>query len=133
MNSEKSPTPYELIGGADTLRQLVNAFYDRVAVDPDLSPIFPEDFTEIKEKQYLFLTQFFGGPRLYTNVHGHPMMRARHLPHPITPRRAKAWLACMSGAMDDIHLDGPIRDFMFTRLTQVAKHMVNKPDEKVEP
>lgn len=132
MQSEQSQTPYELIGGAETVRNLVNAFYARVALDPDLSPIFPEDFTEIKEKQYKFLTQFLGGPHLYNQAYGHPMMRKRHLPHPVTPKRAKAWLACMSEAMDEIHLEGPVREFIFARLTQVAKHMVNQPDEATE-
>lgn len=132
MNSEETQTPYEQIGGAETLRNLVNCFYDRVAKDPDLAPIFPDDFTEIKEKQYMFLTQFLGGPRLYSEVYGHPRMRARHLPHPVTPKRAEAWLKCMSNAMDDIHLEGPIREFFFTRLTQVANHMINQPDDTAE-
>lgn len=129
MQTDPDQTPYELIGGAETVRNLVNAFYARVAQDPDLSPIFPDDFTEVKEKQYMFLTQFLGGPHLYSQVHGHPMLRKRHLPFPITPRRAKAWLACMSGAMDDIRLQGPVRDFIFARLSQVARHMVNQPDD----
>lgn len=132
MGSEKTQTPYELIGGAETVRQLVNSFYDRVARDPDLAPIFPDDLTEIAEKQYMFLTQFLGGPRLYSDVYGSPMMRRRHLPHPITPKRAKAWLSCMSRAMDDVHMEGPVRDFIFARLTQVAKHMVNQEDEIAE-
>lgn len=128
MRNESSKTPYEIIGGAETVRNLVTAFYNRVAQDPDLAPIFPDDFTEIREKQYLFLTQFLGGPPLYNQTHGHPMMRKRHLPFPITPHRAKAWLKCMSGAMDEIGMDGPVRDFIFTRLTQVARHMVNQPE-----
>ncbi len=124
--------PYEDIGGAKTIRQLVEAFYPRVVEDPDLSPIFPEDINPVKEKQYLFLTQFFGGPPLYSDTHGHPMLRARHMPFPITPRRAQAWLRCMSEAMDEIGLEGPVREYMFQRLTMTAYHMVNRPGEAAE-
>lgn len=129
MGNKTTPTPYDLVGGAKTIQKLVDVFYDYVAQDPDLAPIFPDDFTEIRKKQYMFLTQFFGGPRLYNETYGSPMMRARHLPFPITPKRKEAWLACMSKAMDDIGLEGPVREFMFARLTQVAQHMVNQPED----
>lgn len=125
---QQSETPYDRIGGADTVRRLVDAFYTRVAVDPDLAPIFPPDLTEVREKQYLFLTQFFGGPPLYTEAHGAPMLRARHLPRPITLRRAEAWLRCMAAAMDEVGLEGPVREFLFARLTGTAHHMVNKAE-----
>ena len=122
-------TPFELVGGSDTIRRLVDAFYPRVQADPDLAPIFPDDITPVREKQYLFLTQFLGGPPLYSERHGHPMMRARHLPHPVTPRRRDAWLRCMGAAMDEIGLSGDVRQFVFARLAQVADHMVNRPDD----
>jgi hemoglobin len=118
---------YELIGGADTIRRLIDAFYSKVATHPDLKPIFPDDLTEVANKQSLFLTQFFGGPTLYSDKFGHPMLRARHLHFEITPQRAKAWLSCMSAALDEIGLTGPVRDYMYERLTQTAYHMVNSP------
>ncbi|MBX6394266.1 MAG: globin [Alicyclobacillaceae bacterium] len=121
-------TPYELIGGAEALRRLVEAFYKRVAEHPDLKPIFPEDLAPVRERQYKFLTQFLGGPPLYSQEYGHPMLRARHMRFPITPKRAKAWLSCMSEAMDEAGIQGPIRDFVFERLTLTARHMVNTPD-----
>ena len=120
-----SQTPYEAIGGAPTVAKLVEAFYARVARHPELKPLFPDDFTEIKKKQYAFLTQFFGGPHLFSEQYGPPMMRARHLPHPITPRRAEAWLACMSEALTEAGIEGPVRDYLFSRLTMTAYHMVN--------
>ncbi|MBO9542292.1 globin [bacterium] len=119
---------YEAIGGDETIRRLVVAFYARVAVDPDLTPIFPEDLTETTEKQRLFLTQFLGGPPLYTQTHGHPRMRARHLPFPITPTRREAWLRNMAAAMDEIGLSGPEREEFFERLTLTAHHMENTPE-----
>ena len=97
-----------------------------MAQHPNLAPLFPADFTEVKEKQYLFLTQFLGGPALYSERYGPAMMRARHLRFPIDQERAGDWLSCMSGAMDDIGLTGPVREFVFQRLTQTAHHFVNQ-------
>ena len=122
-------TPFELMGGSDTIQRLVDVFYPRVQADPDLAPIFPEDITPVRDKQYLFLTQFLGGPPLYSEQYGHPMLRARHLPHAVTPRRRDAWLRCMAAAMDEIGLAGDVREFVFARLVQVADHMVNRPDD----
>lgn len=120
--------PYEAVGGAEMIHHLVEEFYDRVALHPDLKPIFPDDLTETARKQKQFLTQFLGGPRLYSEEHGHPMLRARHLPFPITPRRAKAWLSCMKEAMEEVNFPEPWREQIFDRLTKVAHHMVNTED-----
>ncbi|AMA73719.1 globin [Aneurinibacillus thermoaerophilus] len=125
-----SQTPYEAIGGEETIRKLVNAFYLRVAKDPLLRPIFPEDLTLTTQKQFMFLTQFLGGEPLYSNVYGHPMMRARHMRFQITPKRAERWLALMKEAMDEIGMEGPAREYMYQRLIQVAHHMVNSPDDE---
>lgn len=109
------------------MRRLVEAFYDRVAAHPNLSPLFSDDFTSVKEKQHDFLTQFLGGPALYSQKHGPAMMRARHLRFPIDEQRAQDWLSCMSGAMDDIGLGDPVRHFVFERLAQTARHFINQP------
>ncbi|MHC0036685.1 globin domain-containing protein [Pseudoneobacillus sp. C159] len=124
-------TPFEVIG-EEKLHRLVDAFYSRVSKDPDLAPIFPSGFSEIARKQKQFLTQYLGGPPLYSNEHGHPMMRARHLPFEVTPKRAKAWLACMASAMDEVELTGPLRDEFYHRLVLTAQHMINTPDEGEE-
>ena len=121
-------TPYETIGGAETVAKLVDAFYPRVQAHPELAPLFPADITAVRDRQYLFLTQFLGGPPLFSEQHGHPMLRARHAPHRITPAGARAWLGCMEAAMDDIGLTGDMRDFIFQRLTTTAHHMVNSAD-----
>lgn len=122
--SEKRLTPYQVIGEV-TLHLLVDAFYSRVSQHPDLTPIFPNDLTETARKQKQFLTQYLGGPSLYSEEHGHPMMRARHLPFPITETRARAWLACMREAMDEVGLQGSIRDEFYARLELTAAHMIN--------
>lgn len=126
--AEQWKTPYESIGGEETIAKLVEAFYNRVAKHPDLKPIFPDDLTETARKQKQFLTQYLGGPPLYTEEHGHPMLRARHLPFEITPTRAKAWLACMREAMDEVGLSGQVRDEFYQRLVLTAQHMINTPE-----
>ncbi|MEH7117395.1 globin [Neobacillus vireti] len=125
---DKKLTPFEQIG-EDLLHRLVDTFYSLVAQHPDLAPIFPNQFSEIARKQKQFLTQYLGGPPLYTEEHGHPMMRARHLPFPVTPTRAEAWLSCMKQAMDRIGLEGPVREDFYARLYLTAQHMINTPDD----
>ncbi|MCH1642633.1 globin [Paenibacillus timonensis] len=118
---------YDNLGGEGTIRRLVEAFYPRVQRDPLLGPLFPEDITPVMEKQFMFLSQFFGGPALYSDAFGHPMMRARHLPFPVTTERAEAWLACMSAALEEIGIEEPLRNFVLERLSGPAFHFVNTP------
>ncbi|MBH0228801.1 globin [Halobacillus yeomjeoni] len=116
--------------GKEKIDELVEAFYKRVSKHPDLIPIFPDDLSETIRKQKQFLTQFFGGPALYIEEHGHPMLRARHLPFKITPTRRDAWLSCMSGALSETGIEEPYRSYMFERLTMTANHMMNTPDDE---
>ncbi|WP_028546838.1 globin [Paenibacillus taiwanensis] len=120
-------TIYEAIGGEQTVRRMVEAFYPRVQSEPLLAPLFPEDITPVMEKQFMFLSQFFGGPALFSDAYGHPMMRARHMPFPITPERAEAWLNCMRQAMQDIEMDPELREIVIQRLSGPAHHFVNQP------
>lgn len=123
-----TPTIYEHIGGEKTLRKLVNVFYRKVKAHPELGPLFPEDIRPVREKQFMFLSQFFGGPRLYTDAYGPPMMRARHLPFPITPRRAAEWLECMEAALKEIGMPEPLQEVLMERLKGPAYHFVNTED-----
>jgi hemoglobin len=118
-------TLYERIGGADTLRLLTDRFYDLVFEHELISRLFKSDKEEIKEKQRLFLTQFLGGPQLYSDIHGHPMMRARHMPHTITEDDAIAWLQCMSAAVGELPIDKSLKDELFDRFPRTAFFMVN--------
>jgi hemoglobin len=121
-----TPTLYEQIGGEETVRALVEAFYPKVQAHPLLAPLFPENIRPVMEKQFMFLTQFLGGPPLYSEVHGTPMLRARHLPFPITRQRSEAWLACMKTAMEEVGIDGIAGEQMWNRLVMTAFHMVNQ-------
>ncbi|AZK46228.1 globin [Paenibacillus lentus] len=118
---------YDNLGGEKAIRQLVEAFYPKVQANPLLGPLFPEDIRPVMEKQFMFLSQFFGGPSLFSDAFGHPMMRARHLPFPVTRERAEAWLACMTEALGEIGVDNELKDFIIQRLSGPAFHFVNTP------
>ncbi|HEU4751706.1 MAG TPA: globin, partial [Armatimonadota bacterium] len=77
------PTIYELAGGDAPFARLVEAFYAGVENDPVLRPMYPEDLSDARERLFLFLTQFFGGPRRYEEQRGHPRLRMRHFPFAI--------------------------------------------------
>jgi|SRR5690625_3795537 len=119
-------TIYEEIG-AEKIEEIVNAFYPKVYADPDLIPIFDiVDIKEIMRKQKMFLTQFTGGPALYSAEFGSPRMKHRHLPHEITPTRARAWLRCMKEAFEEVGLwDEPVGQAFYGRIKEVAVIMVN--------
>ncbi|GAF13610.1 LOW QUALITY PROTEIN: hemoglobin-like protein HbO [Bacillus sp. JCM 19045] len=125
MPSNNEVSPLEALGGQQVLDQLVDRFYTYIKEHDDVRHLFPDDLTQTAYKQKNFLTQFFGGPPLYTEEFGHPRLRHRHLPFTITTVQAEAWLSCMERAMDDVHLSGDIRDYMMHRLTLTAHHMVN--------
>lgn len=118
-------TVYERLGEAN-LKLLVDRFYDRVFDHEQIAHLFKTDKELIKEKQRLFLTQFFGGPALYSHHYGHPQLRARHLPHAIGEEDAVAWLSCMSEAITSLAIDEPLKDEMFKRLVPTAMFMVNR-------
>ncbi len=114
--------------GEENIHLLVDRFYDLVFQHKQISHLFKNDKEEIKAKQRLFLTQFLGGPALYSEKYGHPQLRARHLPHPITPDDAVAWLACMSSAIKTLPLDEKLKDELFARFPPTAMFMVNQED-----
>lgn len=124
----ENQTLYERIGGDAALRQLTDKFYDLVFGHELISRLFQSDKDLIKEKQRLFLTQFLGGPQLYSEVYGHPMMRARHMPHTITEDDAVAWLQCMATAVGTLPISNELKDELFDRFPRTAFFMVNTGD-----
>ncbi|CAG4994475.1 Group 2 truncated hemoglobin YjbI [Dyadobacter sp. CECT 9275] len=121
----ETETLYERIGGDSAVRKLTDRFYDLVFEHELIARLFKTDKETIREKQRLFLTQFLGGPQLYSEIHGHPMMRARHMPHPITEDDAVAWLQCMAQAVGSLDLDPELKDELFNRFPRTAFFMVN--------
>jgi hemoglobin len=103
---------YEMVGGDPTFKKLVDAFYARIAADPQLRPIFPPDLDPGKRWQFLFLTQFFGGPPRYAQERGHPRLRMRHFPFAIDQRARDLWLGHMLAAIDEVGIAEPARAIM---------------------
>jgi len=118
-------TIYEKLG-AERLKQLVDAFYDLVVENPTLQPLFTTDMEIVRQKQLAFLTQFLGGPSLYNQTFGQPMMRARHLPHAITEETAVAWLHCMREAIQTLDIEEDFKETLFNCFPKLAAHMVNR-------
>ena len=117
-------TIYDKLGD-ENLQLLVNSFYTLVEKDPTISPLFKGDFETIKKKQYLFLSQFLGGPGRYTKTYGHPKMRMRHAPHRITGEAKDAWLACMKQAISALPIEDTFKETLYNCFPAVAQHMVN--------
>ena len=95
---------YEAIGGIDKVDELVDRFYDLMALEKtlsDLRAMHPADLSGSREKLKFFLTGWMGGPDIYSPKYGHPMLRARHLPFKIGMKERNQWLACMYQALED--------------------------------
>ena len=127
MSMDSELTIYQQLGESDGLRSIIETFYGNVVREPLLAPLFPEDMGPVMEKQQQFLTQFFGGPPLFSEQHGHPMMRARHMRFPVTNERADAWLACMNASLQENGVEDELREFVIARLKGPAYHFVNTP------
>ena len=118
-------TLYEQLG-AEKLAQLVQKFYELVLENTALKSLFTTDMEMVQEKQIAFLTQFLGGPLLYKEKFGHPMLRRRHMPHAITEEAAIAWLSCMKEAIDSLTLEEEFKETLFNAFPKAAAHMVNR-------
>lgn len=125
MNQDRE-TAYEMVGGDAIFRALVEAFYRRIEADPLLRPMFPADLTAGKEYQFLFLTQYWGGPARYEEQRGHPRLRMRHAPFPIDAAAASAWLGHMLAAIDEVNIPEPVRGAMIEYFRRGAEFMVNR-------
>lgn len=112
--------------GQDRLHQVLEAFYTKVFASKIIGPLFKGEKLEILEKQELFLTQFLGGPQLYSQKYGHPRMRARHLPHAITNEAKDEWLRLMKQSITEVFGDDELGVALYNCFPQVAQHMVNR-------
>ncbi len=119
-------TLYDEIGGEQTIKKIVALFYTRVQANDTIGHLFPEDLTLTMEKQTLFLTQFFGGPPLYIEKYGHPMLRARHNRFPIGEKEAVTWLHLMKDTINELELPVEKKEEMLQKLAMTAFHMINQ-------
>jgi hemoglobin len=123
--SQPERSVYELVGGDTTFQKLVDTFYAHVEADPVLRPMFPDDLMPGKRWQFLFLTQFFGGPARYAQERGHPRLRMRHFPFPIDQTARDHWLGHMLMAIDEVGIPEPARAEMREYFERGSAFMIN--------
>ncbi len=122
-------TPYARLGGDAVVRALVDRFYDLMDLEPQYAAIrglHAADLGLARDKLYLFLSGWLGGPSLYIERFGHPMLRARHLPFAIGTRERDQWLACMNQAMVEQGVDEDLRQRLLQAFFQTADWMRNR-------
>ncbi len=117
---------YEAVGGHETFVRLVDAFYEGVATDPVLKPMYPEeDMGPARRRLTMFLEQYWGGPTAYSEERGHPRLRMRHMPFAVDPDARDRWLAHMRAAVDTLGLAPMYEATLWDYLERAAHSLVN--------
>lgn len=125
-----APTFYDEIGGMPTIAKIVDRFYEGVASDPLLRPMYPEeDLGPAKERLTLFLAQYWGGPTTYSENRGHPRLRMRHAPFKVNPAARDAWLTHFREGLDAVDLTPDQEQRFWDYVTHAAQFMVNSFEE----
>lgn len=121
-------TPYLQIGGEEGARKLAETFYDVIEKrSPALRAMLPTNTDKTREKFYMYLSGWLGGPPLYEEKWGHPRLRMRHMPFPIGEDEAREWMQCMEHALQIADVGDLLRSFLTERFGQLALHMRNLP------
>ena len=131
MNELNLNSLYDLIGGETKLRALVDRFYDIMDVSPeakDIRAYHAKSLTQSREKLFMFLSGWSGGPGLYMEKYGHPRLRMRHVPFAIGERERDQWLWCMNKALDESDLLPGVKENLKVRFAEVADFMRNKQE-----
>jgi len=129
-NDAAAPTFYEAVGGEETFRRLTHRFYQEVAADPELRPVYPsKDLGPAEEHLRLFLMQYWGGPATYNELRGHPRLRMRHRHFVIGEAERDAWLRHMRTALDELELEPALDQQLWDYLVMAAHSLVNHVPE----
>jgi len=122
---------YDAVGGAETFNAIVSRFYEQVPEDEILRELYPlDDLPGAEQRLRMFLEQYWGGPRTYSDQRGHPRLRMRHAPFRISEIERDAWLRCMHTAVASIDahtLDDAHRSELLDYLEMAANSLVNAP------
>jgi hemoglobin len=122
---------YEMLGGETGLRSLVNRFYDLMDSSPEAGKIrgfHPKSLDQSRQKLFMFLSGWSGGPQLYIERFGHPRLRMRHMPFSIGSVERDQWLWCMNQALDESGLDPGVVQYLKARFAEVADAMRNQAE-----
>jgi hemoglobin len=125
--SDDTVSAYDRWGGETFFTALIERFYAGVSVDPLLRPLYPEDLTEAKTHLALFLMQYWGGPRVYSDRRGHPRLRMRHVPFVIGTAESDAWLRHMTAAVHDAGLPSTDERELLDYFAMAARSLINAP------
>jgi hemoglobin len=124
---QREITLYEAVGGMPFFERLVSRFYEGVAADEVLRPLYPDDLEEPARHLTLFLAQYWGGPTTYDAERGHPRLRMRHAPFAIGPDERDRWLVHMRAAVDEAEpLPEPVRTALLEYFEMAAEAMRNR-------
>ena len=127
MSTPEQITFYEAVGGEETFRRLVARFYQGVAADPLLRPLYPEeDLAGAEERLRDFLIQYWGGPNTYSQKRGHPALRMRHARFAIGQAERDAWLRHMTEAVDSLELPQELRAILLDYLAMASRALINQ-------
>ncbi len=119
---------YEQVGGEDTFRRLVHAFYQGVRSDGPLRALYPEEeLTAAEDRLRMFLEQYWGGPTTYGDTRGHPRLRMRHAPFHVDSDARDRWLTHMRAAVDSLDLAPMHEAVLWDYLERAAHSLVNRP------
>lgn len=130
---DQGPTVFELAGGLPAFEALVEAFYGRVEDDDLLRPMYPDDLEPGKEGLTRFLAQYWGGGDLYSATRGHPRLRMRHAPFPITPEAALRWAELMAASIVEQDLPEVVEGALLEYVARATPTLVNQLSEQVQP
>jgi hemoglobin len=121
-------TVYEAAGGMAFFEGLVDRFYEGVATDALLLPLYPEqpDLRGARHRLTLFLAQYWGGPTTYDAERGHPRLRMRHAPFAIGVAERDRWLVHMRAAVDAMDPPPEVREALLAYFESTAEAMRNR-------
>lgn len=120
---------YASLGGEAAVQRLVARFYELMDTMPEaweLRKLHPQDLQASRDKLFMFLSGWLGGPQLYMQQHGHPQLRARHLPFPVDTQMRDQWLLCMDTALDEQVENAHLNRVLKNAFANVAEHMRNR-------
>lgn len=125
------PEVYERVGGYAAFESLVASFYAKVATDALLRPMYPDDLEPGKRHLALFLAQYWGGGDLYGRERGHPRLRMRHAPFPITPEAALRWAELMTASIREHAFPSDVEALLLGYVARATPTLINQLPHEV--
>nr|WP_269325893.1 group II truncated hemoglobin [Chromobacterium aquaticum] len=122
-------TPYQLLGGEGVVRWLTDRFYDIMDSDPAVKPLrdmHPQDLAGSRQKLFMFLSGWLGGPSLYMEAFGHPRLRMRHMPFAVDEAARDQWMSCMRRAVDELVVEDWLKQKLIEAFHNTADFMRNQ-------